>query len=203
MAFDEEKKENSVPTPTRPGSRGRFGVIVLFSFIAVIAGLKGIQPIHSGSSTHAAGAAPLPEVVVSKPLQREVDTRIGVLGQFSAVEHVDLRAQVGGTLTQILFRDGDTVRKGDLLFTIDARPYEIKLAQANALLQTAQAHVELAERQLERAKTLERSSAGSAENVDQRTSDLKTAQASVQDAQAQIDDAQFDLEHCRIVSPFT
>jgi membrane fusion protein, multidrug efflux system len=203
MAFDVKTRDSSNPSSTHPRSRTRLAIFVLAGFAAVVGALRLVQNVRSSSSAHAADASPLPEVVVSKPLRRDVDTRIGVLGQFSAVEHVDLRAQVGGTLTQILFRDGDTVRKGDLLFTIDARPYEIKLAQANALLQTAQAHVELAERQLERAKTLERSSAGSAENVDQRTADLKTAQASVQDAQAQINDAQFDLEHCLIVSPFT
>jgi membrane fusion protein, multidrug efflux system len=92
-------------------------------------------------SDEAAAAAPaaLPQVVVSKPLVREVDSRLGFLGQFSAVEHVELRPQVGGTLTGIHFKDGDIVQKGDLLFTIDARPYEIRLAQTNALLETARA----------------------------------------------------------------
>src|SRR6202034_4716081 len=87
------------------------------------------------------GPRQLPQVVVSKPLEREVDSRLGFLGQFSAVDQVELRAQVGGTLTGIYFKDGDIVRKGDLLFTIDARPYEIKLAQANAQLETANAQL--------------------------------------------------------------
>jgi RND family efflux transporter MFP subunit len=156
-----------------------------------------------GSSTHAAPAPALPQVVVSKPLVRELDTQLGFIGQFSAVEHVELRAQVGGTLTQILFKDGDTVHKGDLLFTIDPRPYEIRLAEAAAQLEVAQARRDLAERQLDRAKTLESTSAGSVENVDQRTSDLRAAQASVEDAKAQIRDAQFDLDHCRVIAPLT
>src|SRR5262249_9167233 len=82
-------------------------------------------------SDAAASAAPaaLPQVVVSKPLEREVDSRLGFLGQFSAVEQVELRAQVGGTLTGIHFKDGDIVHQGDLLFTIDPRPYEIRLAR--------------------------------------------------------------------------
>ena len=80
---------------------------------------------------------PAPQVTVSKPLVRDVDTRIGLLGQFSAINRVELRAQVGGTLTEIHFQDGQIVNKGDLLFVIDPRPYEIKLARANALLQTA------------------------------------------------------------------
>src|SRR6202042_3226259 len=105
-------------------------------------------------SDAAASAAPvaLPQVVVSKPLVRDVDSRLGFLGQFSAVEQVELRAQVGGTLTEIHFKDGDTVRKGDLLFTIDPRPYEIRLAQANAQLETATARLALADRELTRAQ---------------------------------------------------
>src|SRR6516225_10080749 len=175
------------------------------------AGLGGIvfvgawlkySPRASGSSAGALLAA-LPQVVVSKPLAQDIDTRLGFLGQFAAVSQVELRAQVGGTLTGIFFRDGDIVRKGDLLFTIDPRPYEITLAEANAQLEVAAARLELADQQLDRAKDLEQSNAGSVENVDQRTSDQRAAQASVEDAKAQIQDAQFDLDHCRITAPFT
>jgi multidrug efflux system membrane fusion protein len=156
-------------------------------------------------SDAAASAAPttLPQVVVSKALLRDVDSRLGFLGQFSAVEQVELRAQVGGTLTDIHFKDGDVVQKDDLLFTIDPRPYEIRLAQANAQLETATARLELADHELVRAQTLQRSSAGTAQNVDQRTADQRGAQAAVDDAKAQIRDAQFDLEHCRVTAPFT
>jgi multidrug efflux system membrane fusion protein len=156
-------------------------------------------------SDEAAAAAPaaLPQVVVSKPLVREVDSRIGFLGQFSAVEHVELRPQVGGTLTGIPFKDGDIVQKGDLLFTIDARPYEIRLAQTNALLETATARLELANRELHRAEVLKRSDWATAQSVDQRTAEQRAAQAAVDDAKSQISDAQFDLEHCHITAPFT
>lgn len=114
-----------------------------------------------------------------------------------------MRAQVGGTLTEIRFKDGDIVHKGDLLFTIDSRPYEIKLAQATAQLETASARLALADRELERAQALRREDAGTAQNVDQRTSEQRAARASVDDAKAQIRDARFDLEHCRITAPFT
>ena len=148
-------------------------------------------------------AAPLPQVTVSAPIERNLDTQLGALGQFSAVDQVELRAQVGGTLIGIHFKDGDTVRKGDLLFTIDPRPYEIKLAQAKAQLETANAKLELSERELQRAVDLKRFDAGTAENVEQRTSDRAEAKAAVDNAQAQIRDAQFDLEHCRITAPFS
>src|SRR5882672_2473829 len=160
------------------------------------------SPGASGSSAGAPPAA-LPQVVVSKPLVEDLDTQLGFLGQFSAVSQVELRAQVGGTLTGIFFKDGGIVRKGDLLFTIDPRPYEITLAEATAQLNVASAHLELADHQLDRAKDLQSSDAGSVENVDQRTSDQRSAHAAVEDAKARIRDAQFDLDHCRISAPFT
>ena len=177
----------------------------------IAAGLAGVvfvgawlkySPDESRSSADTRPAA-LPQVVVSKPLAQDIDTRLGFLGQFAAVSQVELRAQVGGTLTGIFFKDGDIVRKGDLLFTIDPRPYEITFAEATAQLDVASARLELADRQLDRAKDLEQSNAGSMENVDQRTSDQRAARASVEDAKARIRDAQFDLDHCRITAPFT
>jgi len=157
---------------------------------------------ESDVATQANPEAP-PQVVVSKPLVRELDSRLGFLGQFSAVDYVELRAQVGGTLTGIHFKDGDIVHQGDLLFTIDPRPYEIRLAQATAQIETASARLELAKRELWRARELKRTDFGTVQNVDQRTADLRAAQASIDDAKAQIRDAQFDLEHCRITAPFT
>jgi RND family efflux transporter MFP subunit len=147
--------------------------------------------------------ASVPQVVVSKPLARDIDSRLGFLGQFSAIEQVELRPQVGGTLTGVHFRDGDIVKKGDLLFTIDPRPYEIKRAQAVALLETATARLALADRELNRAQVLATKAFGTEETVDQRTAGQRSAQASVDDAKAQIRDADFDLEHCRITAPFT
>jgi multidrug efflux system membrane fusion protein len=143
-----------------------------------------------------------PPVTVSKPLQRDVDSRLGFLGQFSAIDRVELRAQVGGTLTEIHFQDGRIVHKGDLLFVIDPRPYEIKLAQANAQLQTVTARVALAKTQLSRAQSLRHDEFATQETVDQRTSDQDTSQAAVEDAKARIRDAQLDLEYCRVTAPF-
>ena len=174
------------------------------SGLAIVAIGVGLFVRSHGASAPSADAHPaLPRVTVSKPLMHELNTRLGFLGQFSAVDHVELRPQVGGTLTGIHFKDGDIVRKGDLLFTIDSRPYEIKLAQAKAQLETATARLVLADRELNRAQELERNNAGTVQNVEQRTSDRQAAQAAVDDARAQIRDAQFDLDHCRITAPFT
>jgi RND family efflux transporter MFP subunit len=119
------------------------------------------------------------------------------------VEHVELRAQVGGILTQIGFKDGDIVRKGALLFAIDPTPYQIKVSQAGAQLESAHARLDLATRELARAEMLKRTDAGTTENVDQRAAEKQAAQAAVDDAEALGRDAQFDLDRCRITAPFT
>jgi membrane fusion protein, multidrug efflux system len=97
------------------------------------AALLGLS--YRGSESTAQAAVPPAQVTVSAPLQRDIDTQVGFLGQFSAVDRVELRAQVGGTLTEIRFKDGDIVHKSDLLFVIDPVPYEIRLAQATAQLE--------------------------------------------------------------------
>jgi membrane fusion protein, multidrug efflux system len=116
---------------------------------------------------------------------------------------VELRAQVGGTLTEIHFKDGDIVQKGDLLFVIDQEPYQIRMSQAQALLEAAKARLELAAHELTRAQILKATDAGSAQNVEQRVADKLAAQAAVDGALAQVHDARFDLDHTRISAPFT
>src|SRR5690348_3259847 len=187
---------------TRGRAATRLWVVGGLVLIALVGGWRGYSRGTSRGPANSRPAA-LPQVVVSEPLAQNIDTRLGFLGQFSAVSQVELRAQVGGTLTGMFFKDGDIVRKGDLLFTVDPRPYEITLAEATARLDVASAHLELADRQLDRAKDLEQSNAGSVENVDQRTSDQRSARAAVEGAKARIRDAQFDLDHCRITAPFT
>ena len=171
--------------------------------VAVLATAWLANSYRQSDAVASVAPASLPEVVVSKPLVREVSSRLSFLGQFSAVDQVELRAQVGGTLTGIHFKDGDIVHKDDLLFTIDPRPYEIRLAQANAQLETASARLVLADRELNRAQDLVAKAAGTTQSVDQRLADRRSAQAAVEDAKAQIRDAQFDLDHCRIMAPFT
>jgi multidrug efflux system membrane fusion protein len=161
----------------------------------------GFAP-HRGNQA-AAAPTPTPIVTVSQPLRREVDVRAGFLGQFSAIDRVELRAQVGGTLTEIHFKDGQIVHKNDLLFVIDPRPYEIKLEQAKAALQTATARVAFANNQLFRAQSLKRNEFATQETVDQRTNDQDASQAAVEDARARVHDAELDLEYARVRAPFT
>jgi RND family efflux transporter MFP subunit len=124
------------------------------------------------------------------------------LGQFSAVDSVELRAQVGGTLTEIAFQDGQIVHQGEPLFTIDPRPFQIRLDAAVAQFQSARAKEVLGAAELWRAQQLKRSDFGSAENVDSRAADEHAAQAAIDTAKAAIMDARLDLEFAHITAPF-
>ena len=195
-----EREAASPPAPRK--SWGIRAATAVIAAAAIASGTYfGLPERHGVKAAIPPAAAPV--VTVSTPLQHDVDTRMGSLGQFSAIDRVELRAQVGGTLTEIHFKDGQMVRKGDLLFVIDPRPYEIRLAQANAALQTAQARVALANNQLSRASSLRRNEFATQETVDQRTSDQDSAQAAVEDAKARVRDAQLDLEYCRVTAPFS
>jgi len=142
-------------------------------------------------------------VTVRSPIQRDVDIKLGAIGQFSAVNRVELRAQVGGTLSEIHFEDGQIVHKGDLLFVIDPRPYEIKLAQAKAQSKTARSRFDLATNQLERSQSLRKNGFSTQETVDQRISEQQSAQAAIEDAESRIRDAELDLEYTKVTAPFT
>jgi RND family efflux transporter MFP subunit len=197
---------DSAPPSTRHEKRRRRARLWLGSTIAVVAlAAAASVTLHlTESSAATASAAPAaPSVAVSQPLQRQLVSTLGFLGQFSAVQNVELRAQVGGTLTEIHFKDGDIVNKGDLLFVIDPVPYEIRMNQATAQLESANARLSLATSELSRAVTLKSTDAGTAENVEQRSAEKLAAQAAVDGARASVRDAKFDLDRCRIAAPFT
>lgn len=174
------------------------GALVLIVGGAVFAGPKLFH-----DAPVAAAVAQTPVVTVSQPQQRDISGRLQFLGQFSPVDQVELRAQVGGTLTYIGFKDGDVVRKGTLLFTIDPTPYQIKLDEGRAESANAKARLQLATTELSRAETLQKTDAGTVENVEQRQAEQRAAQAALDGAEARIRDAQFDLDHARVYAPFT
>ena len=122
------------------------------------------------------------ESLSARPCSRTVQATSRLLGQFTAVDSVELRAQVGGTLSGIAFKDGQTVHAGDPLFSIDPRPFQIRLDQTVAQLQSAQAREVLTAVELWRAQQLKRTDFGSAETVDSRAADERSAQAAIDTA---------------------
>ncbi|MBN3756349.1 efflux RND transporter periplasmic adaptor subunit [Paraburkholderia sp. Tr-20389] len=198
-----DQAEVGIATPANPATSGSVRWIGKGVAVAVIVAVAATAAhIHWSGATPVA-APPPPSVAVGAPLQRDIEGRLGFLGQFSAVNRVELRAQVGGTLTQINFKDGDIVHKGDVLFEIDPEPYQIRLSEATAGLESANARLALATRELARAQELQRSEAGTVENVDQKVAEQRAAQAAVDNANALVRDARFDLDRCKITAPFT
>jgi RND family efflux transporter MFP subunit len=144
-----------------------------------------------------------PAVTVSTPLHKEIVEWQQFTGQFAAVDYVEIRARVSGYLTEIHFEDGQIVKKGDLLFVIDPRPYEAALASMRAQLSQAEAQVDLANLQLKRSAELRRRDYEPAASYDQRVADLKVATAAVEAAKAAIRSAELNVEFTRITAPIT
>ena len=150
-----------------------------------------------------ARAQPAPNVTVSPPLQRQTTDYNVFTGQFAATEVVEIRPRVGGYLTEQLFVDGQMVTKGDRLFTIDPRPYEIALQKAQAQATTAEAQLDLASRDVTRGTALRSQDFLAASVQDQRVQAMKSAVAALSGARAEIRSAQLDLEFSHITAPVT
>jgi len=150
-----------------------------------------------------AAAPPLPSVTVAAPLQREVNLWDDYVGRFEASRSVEVRPRVSGQIVGIHFRDGQIVQKGQLLFTVDARPFTAALAEARAGVATANSELSLAQTNLGRAHRLLEANAVSQANVDQLTAQVQTARAALAAAQARVQQRALDVEFTRIRAPIS
>jgi multidrug efflux system membrane fusion protein len=151
----------------------------------------------------AAAAKPTPPVSVKAgpPLQKEVAEWDEYTGRIEALESVEIRARVSGYLDRVNFRDGDKVKKGDLLFVIDPRPYRAELSRAEAELERARTRLELARNSLQRAEHLRKSKAISEEDYDGRSKGLREAAAAAQSAEAAVQTARLNLDFTEVRAP--
>ncbi|MFA4951687.1 efflux RND transporter periplasmic adaptor subunit [Brevundimonas sp.] len=163
----------------------------------VAAALYGCSPRSE------AQAPPAPAVTVATPLVQTIQDWDEFTGRFEATQDVDVRARVGGYVSAVHFRDGDFVRRGQLLFTLDPRPAQAALASARATLAQANAQLTLARSEYERAQTLLESQAVSQAEADTRRGAVLTAEAAVAAANAGIRARQLDLEFTRVVAPIS
>jgi RND family efflux transporter MFP subunit len=145
---------------------------------------------------------PAPTVTVAKPVMKQITEWDDFIGRFEAVDQVEIRARVSGYVDKIHFQDGTLVKSGDLLFTIDQRPYRATLEQAEATVASAQVRVEFASNDLERAESLRRTGNIADQVLDQRRSNYLTARAELDRAQAAVRQARLDLEFTEIKAPF-
>ena len=147
-----------------------------------------------------AASAP-PPVTVAQPTRRTITDWDEFTGRFEAVEEVQVRARVGGFVTNVEFRDGAFVNTGDLLYIIDSRPFEAVAEQADGQLSDARAKAELAKRELDRALALNQTQAVSDSIVDQRRQTLQAAKAAEMQAEGALKAAQLNIEFTHVVAP--
>jgi RND family efflux transporter MFP subunit len=159
--------------------------------------------LYGCSPRSEAQAPPAPAVTVATPLVQTVQDWDEFTGRFEATQSVEVRARVGGYISGVHFRDGDYVRRGQLLFTLDPRPAQAALASARAQLSQAQAQLTLARSELARAETLLESQAISQAEVDTRRGALQTAEAAIAAANANVRARQLDLEFTRVTAPIS
>lgn len=139
-----------------------------------------------------------PEVTVSTPIQDQVTDWDEYTGRFAAVKSVDVRSRVSGYLEQVNFTEGTIIKKDALLFVVDPRPFQAALDEKKADMEQAQAMLELAQNELNRAKRLHKTRAISDEQLDARLQAKDEALAGLDAARAQVKSAQLNLEFTHI-----
>jgi RND family efflux transporter MFP subunit len=148
-------------------------------------------------------APPPPEVTVAKPTKQTVTDYDEYVGRFIAVDMVEIRARVSGYLEKVQFQDGQIVKQGDPLFTIDRRPFETTVAQTRAQLAQARANLAFADADLARGSQLVRDKTITEQTFDQRTQAKRVAEASVAAQEAAVRQAELDLQFTELKAPVT
>jgi multidrug efflux system membrane fusion protein len=142
-----------------------------------------------------------PDVSVSQPLERGVTEYVEFTGRTDAPYYVEVRARVKGYLVKVNFHDGQPVRKGEVLYEIDPRPYAASLGEAQGEKEKAEGQKQLADIQVERYARLVPKGAASAQDLDEWRGKQAAAAGSVAAAKAQVDSAKLNLDFCTISSP--
>ncbi len=174
----------------------------------VLLGLAGVllalPACQRGESADAASAPPPPpEVTVAKPIARKLTDWDEFTGRLASREMVEVRARISGYLTEVSFKEGAEVKQGDLLFTIDPRPYEAAVQRAEAMLQEARTAAELAVVEAKNATALREGQAISAEESERRLKNVAAGEASVRGMEAALRSAELDLEFTQIRAPIS
>jgi membrane fusion protein, multidrug efflux system len=157
--------------------------------------------IVSPAITAAQGAPPAPAVTVAAPLSQRISQWDEYTGRFDAFEQVEIRARVSGYIDKVHFRDGQIVKKGDPLFTIDPRPFVLAVEAARADVARTRAQVQLAENDVERAEGLIRNQTITARDVDQRRANLAVARAQLLASDVALKTVALNLEWTEVRAP--
>lgn len=170
-------------------------------FSSILASSIVIAGCVAGEASNAPAAPPAPAVTTAVVATRDLSDWADFTGRLEAVENVAIRPRVGGYVESVAFSEGARVAKGDLLFQIDARPFQAEAERLTAERDRARADVELAHSYKERAQRLFAQNATSREELEQLGADAAVAKAQLAAAEAALDSAQLNLSFTRVTSP--
>jgi len=176
-------------------NRGRFlGLLAVFAILS----LASCSSKTGGTSVRSSQGAP---VSVANAVAKDMPLQIKVIGSIQAYSFVQLKAQVSGPLSGVFFREGQDVKKGDVLFKIDPRPFEIALRQEEAVLAKARAQLRNANDEVARFTDLAGKEYVTKERYDQIRVNADVLKATVQGDEAAVANARLQLDYCTIASP--
>src|SRR5690606_34373915 len=177
--------------------------IIVHTILAILVGISGMRYMAKVDAAAPDSIPPAPsvDVVILKP--QEIRTWSSFSGRLAPVESAAIKPLVSGTIQQILFTEGELVKKGQPLFVIDPRPHQASLKRAQAQSATAQSRAKLARDELERARQLIGAKLVSQSVYDAAVSAEQVAQAEVKHAEAALNQATLDLEYAHITAPIS
>ena len=167
-------------------------LISVAALLVAVAGLQAAPP-----------AQPAPVVPVEKVESISESAGKKYVGHLEAIEEVELRARISGYINSIKFKEGDLVRKGDLLFELEDTTYRAKVLSAQAQLDQIKAELKYAEDNFNRQKTLRESSAVSQSTMDEAQRLYSLTKAKLHEAEASLLDAENNLSYCKVYAPIT
>jgi membrane fusion protein (multidrug efflux system) len=169
--------------------------------LLVVVALATVAALSEACQKPEAVAPPPPEVYVTPVVQKDVPVYLDLVGQTQGFQDTDIRARVEGFLESVNFREGSFVRKGELLYTIDPKPFEATLAQAKADVATAQARLAKATNDVDRYTPLVAKQAVSQKELDDAKAQQDAGRSQVEAAKAAVDKATLDLGYTKIYAP--
>jgi membrane fusion protein, multidrug efflux system len=169
--------------------------------IVPLASLILIANVLASCDSKPAASPPPPAVAVSHPLQKSITEWDEYTGRFTPLETVEIRARVSGFIDSVHFHEGQIVKKDDLLFVIDQRPYQIAVEQAKADIERAQAKLDIATDDVNRATPLVQSKTLTEREFDTRQSVQRDASGQLASANAALKQAQLNLEWTEVRAP--
>lgn len=200
-----ERSEHHSGSALSAPSAIRMDMMPISLNLRLVVGLALIPALLAGCGDAQKGgqsaAPPAPQVSVAKPVQKAVTDHDEYVGRFVALDYVEVRARVSGYLDKIHFKDGQLVKEGDDLFTIDRRPFKATVEQAKAAVEQAKANLAFAESDLKRGESLRTGTTITQQALDQRLQASRVAAAAVTSQEAALSQAELDLSFTELKAP--